>query len=76
MKKLNQLLNTVIGAFIGVFIGHGAYVLWDHKAHPELYAMQSAPWYTSILLYGSATAAVLVAAIIGKLIIQQKMKKR
>lgn len=76
MKKLNQILNTIIGAFIGVFIGHGAYVLWDHKAHPELYAMRSAPWYTSILVYGLATAAVLVAAIIGKLIIRQKMKKR
>ena len=76
MKKLNQLLNTVIGAFIGVFIGHGAYVLWDHKAHPEMYAMRSAPWYTSILLYGLVTAAVLAAALIIKLIVRRKLKKQ
>lgn len=76
MKRFNQILNTVIGAFIGVFIGHGAYVLWDYKAHPGLYAMQSAPWYTSILVYGLVTAAVLAAAVIIKLIIRRKLKKQ
>lgn len=69
-------MNAVIGAFIGVFIGHGAYVLWDYKAHPGLYAMRSAPWYTSILLYGLVTAAVLAAAVIAKLIIRRKLKKQ
>ena len=76
LQKINQILNTVIGAFIGVFIGHGAYVLWDHKAHPGLYAMQSAPWYTSILVYGVVTAVVLAAALIIKLVIRRKLKKQ
>ena len=75
LKKLNRILNIIIGAFIGVFIGHGIYVFWDFKAHPDLYAMQSAPWYTSILLYGIVTAVVLIAAVIIKLIIRQKLKK-
>ncbi len=75
-QKINQILNTVIGASIGVFVGHGAYVLWDRKAHPEFYAMQSAPWYTSILVYGLVTAVVLAAALIIKLVIRRKLKKQ
>lgn len=75
LKKLNRLLNTIMGAFVGVFIGHGLYVYWDFKAHPDLYAMQSAPWYTSILLYGAVTAAILLAALVVKLIIRQKAKR-
>ena len=75
LKKLNRLLNTITGAFVGVFIGHGLYVYWDFKAHPDLYAMQSAPWYTSILLYGAVTAAILLAALVVKLIIRQKAKR-
>ena len=75
LKKLNRLLNIITGAFVGVFIGHGLYVYWDFKAHPDLYAMQSAPWYTSILLYGAVTAAILLAALVVKLIIRQKAKR-
>lgn len=26
LKKLNRILNIVIGSFIGVFIGHGIFV--------------------------------------------------
>ena len=75
MKKLDRILNTIIGAFVGVFIGHGIHVFWDHKTYPELDAMRSAPWYTSILVYGIATAVVLAIAIIIKLIIRQKVKQ-
>lgn len=76
MKTLNRILNTITGACVGVFIGHGIYVFGDFKAHPDLYAMQSAPWYTSILLYGIVTVVVLVLAIIIKLIIRQKLKQQ
>lgn len=74
LKKINQILNTIIGAFIGVFIGHGIYRLWDFKSHPDLYAMQSAPWYTSILLWGIVTVVIVVIAVIIKLIIRKKYK--
>ncbi len=75
MDMLNRILNIIIGAFVGVFIGHGIYVFWDFKVHPDLYAMQSAPWYTSIILYGITAAVVLVIAIIIKLIIRQRLKQ-
>ena len=76
MKKLNHILNVIIGAFIGVFIGHGIYVIWNFKTHPELYAMQSAPWYTSILVYGAFTIAVLLICFVIKAIIKHKQKKK
>ena len=75
MKTLNWILNIIIGTIVGVFIGRGIYVFWDFKTHPDLYAMQSAPWYTSILVVGIETTVVLVIAIIIKLIIRQKLKR-
>lgn len=73
MKKLNTILNIVIGLFVGVFIGYGIYMFWDYKAHPGLYDMQSAPWYTNILVYGIFTIAIVMIAIIVKLIIRKKI---
>jgi len=75
MKRLNTILNTIMGVFAGVWIGHGGYVVWNFKTRPELYAMQSAPWYTSILVYGAFTLVVLSVCLVGKAIIKHKMKK-
>ena len=50
LRKLNCFLNIVIGSFIGVFIGFGIYKFWHFKTYPNLYVMQSAPWYTELLL--------------------------
>lgn len=71
-KKINYVLNIVIGSSIGVSVGRGIYVFWDYKKHPDLYAMQSAPWYTCILVYGIFMISILIAAIIIKLLIRGK----
>ncbi len=70
LRKLNCFLNIVIGSFIGVFIGFGIYKFWHFKTYPNLYAMQSAPWYTELLLYGF----MVVVGIILKLMIGKKLK--
>lgn len=74
LKKLNSILNIVMGSFVGVFIGHSIYKYYDYIKHPDLYMIQSAPWYTSIKIYGLGTAVVLSIAIILKLLIKQKQK--
>lgn len=74
MKKLNHILNIIMGAFFGVLIGHGIYVVWDFKTNPELYAIQSAPWYTSILAHGVFTLVVLLVCIVIKAITKRKQK--
>lgn len=68
-KKINQILNTVMGFFIGVFIGSGLYKYWHFQKYPDLYAMQSAPWYTSILINGLLTLVLLAVYMIVKVII-------
>lgn len=76
MKKLNTILNIIMGTCVGVFIGHGIYIVWDFKTHPELYAMQSAPWYTGILIYGVFTIIVLLICVAIKIIINHISKQR
>lgn len=74
-NKLNNTLNIIMGSAGGVFIGHGLCVVWDYKTHTELYEMQSAPWWTSILVYGIFAIAVLILCIILKLVIRKSIKK-
>lgn len=74
-NKLNSVLNILMGAAAGVFIGYGAYTLWDYKAHPGLYAMQSAPWYRGILVYGVVAAVILVLGFVLKQIMRKSAKK-
>ena len=76
MKKVNQIINSIIGAFIGVFIGHTIYVIWNYKTYPELYAMQSAPWYTSILVYGIFTFVTLVVGMLLKAVLKRFFGKK
>lgn len=75
LKKLNYILNILIGSLIGNFIGQGVYDFWHYRAHPGLYAMQSAPWYTGIFARGIFTAAVLAVVIVIKLAIRGRLKK-
>ena len=74
LRKLNCFLKIVIGSSIGVFIGFGIYKFWHFKTYPNLYAIQSAPWYTELLLDGALVAVVMVVCIILKLIIRKKSK--
>ena len=71
--KINNFLNCLIGAFIGVFLARSVYTYWDYKTHPELYAVTSAPWYTTILLFGVVSAGIILAAFIVKLLIGEKL---
>ena len=72
-KKLNQILNIIMGSFIGVFIGSGLYKYWDFQKYPDLYAMQSAPWYTGILVNGLLVLVLLAICMIVKVILIEKI---
>lgn len=65
MSKIKNVLNLIRILFCGYFVGHSVFVAWNHYKHPEIYAMQSAPWYTTILVDGIITlAVVLVCSLI------------
>lgn len=73
--KINNFLNVLMGSFVGAFIGSSVYKYLDYKNKPDLYAMQSAPWYTGIQVTGIALIIILVICIVIKLIIRKKMKR-
>ena len=73
-KRINQLLNIIIGSAVGVFIGHGLYEYWHYRKYPDF--LQSAPWYTSILLYGVFTLVVVAVCIMGKIILRKRMQRQ
>ena len=74
-EKMNEVLNGIMGAFTGVFLGHGILEVWRYNSRPEIYALQSAPWYTSILVYGAFTVVVLSICMVIKAIWNYYVKK-
>lgn len=73
-KRIDRMLNLLIGSTLGVFIGKSTYDFWDYKSHPMIYEIQSAPWYTAILLYGAVCAFILLVAVIAKFTLKRKQK--
>lgn len=76
MKKVYDFLGLLIGVCIGVFLGHVIYTIWDYITFPGLYAMQSAPWYTSILVRGLFTVITVTALLLIRLALRKKIGGR
>ena len=74
-NRVNQILNTIICCSVGIFIGHGLTVFTDYRKYHDLYTMQSAPWYSSILTYGIFTAVIVAIALMIKAVIAHKKPK-
>lgn len=75
MKKLYDFLGILIGSFIGLFLGRSGYTFWHYRTRPELYAMQSAPWYTGIRVQAVFTAAVVAVLLLLRWAIRRRRKK-
>ena len=73
MKKVYDFLGLLIGVCIGVFLGKVIFTVWDYMTFPGLYAMQSAPWYTSILVSGFFTVVVVTALLLIRLALRRRM---
>lgn len=74
LKRYDLYLSYIIGSFVGVFISSSIYKYFDYKKYPKLYKIQSAPWYTSIQIYGLVTIIVTLIAIIFRFLIKKKLK--
>lgn len=73
-KKIQRILNIIMSCFVGVLIGSGLYRYWHFRKYPELYIMQSAPWYTGILVQGLLTLILLAICMIIKVIFMEKIE--
>lgn len=49
-RRIRILIRILMGSAVGYCAGHTLYVMWQYHRYPALYMVQSAPWYTSILL--------------------------
>ena len=74
-NRVNQILNTIICCSAGIFIGQGLTVFTDYRRYHDLYAMQSAPWYSSIITYGIFTAVIVVIALMIKAVVAHRNLK-
>ena len=73
-KKLYTILKAVFWCVIGAFFGSTIYTCWDYHAHPGLYALTSAPWYTSIVMYGILTAIAAAVLLAAMYMVKKKLK--
>ena len=71
-RKLDTLMNCMIIGFAAGFVYECVYTVWDYKTHPEFYAVNSAPWYTTLVLFGGIVALVIAAGMLVKFLIRKK----
>lgn len=76
MKRIYNVLWITIWSCIGVWIGYSGYEYYDYKKYPDLYAMQSSPWYLKIEILGIFMAIVVLALLILMWILKKNMKSR
>ena len=60
MKRPASALNALTLSGAGVFLGYALWLCADWAKRPELYAAQSAPWQTRLMLPGAARALMTV----------------
>ena len=75
LKRLYDILSVARWCAVGVFIGTSLYVVFDHIAHPDLYAMTSAPWYSAIIVNALLSAAVIALLLIARFFIKRRLKR-
>lgn len=76
IKKMYRILNILAYSLIGSFAGQGLYVFWDYRTRPGLYAMQSVPWYTDMIVNGIFTMILLLMIMIAKIMIKLTVNKK
>ena len=73
MKRFLQIaMRAVIIASIVIFIGSCIYQYTDYKQHPEIYMLNSAPWYTGLLIQGAISLFIVLICIIVLVVIGRK----
>ncbi len=73
MKQLDSFLHTLLWFAPGMFAGIARETYLDVQNHPGLYEMQSAPWYTKLLLHGAVCLIVMVAAWVLRRMIRKRL---
>ena len=76
MKKIYNFLKYIICGCACFIILKTGFDFFRFKKHPDVYAYNSAPWYTGALLWGALLIAVIIICVILRLILRKMMKKQ
>ena len=76
MKESHKFLKVFIFVQIGACCGRVLAKYLDYINHPDLYAMQSVPWYTSIILTVILTAVMVSITTMAYFVVGRMIKKR
>ena len=75
LKRIYDILRVALWCAVGFFVGTSLYVVFDYIAHPELYAMGSAPWYSAIIVNALLSAVVIALLLIARFLIKRRLKR-
>ena len=76
MKKTHQFFKVFIFVQLGACFGRILAKYIDYVKHPKVYEMQSAPWYTSIVITVILTIITVTITTIAYFIVGYFSKKR
>ena len=72
MRRIQAGLTAMIFCLLGSFLGNLLYDIWRYLAHPEVYLVQSAPWYTDLLFHGGITLLLITLCVLIKLLLRHR----
>ena len=74
LKRIKIILNIAAGVTVGVYIGCVAFTWIDYCRNPGIYEIQSAPWYSKIVVL-SVFCGITLAVVIGtRCLVAHKIK--
>ena len=76
MRRAKRLLKIAISSSLGVYLGTWLFLWWDYRAHPGLYALNSAPWYTRMLPATAAAAGLILVEIAAFLLARRIIRNK
>ncbi|HJD20181.1 MAG TPA: hypothetical protein H9915_00020 [Candidatus Gemmiger faecigallinarum] len=76
IDRICKTLRIAAAALAGAWAGYALWQWWDFSARPGLYAMQSAPWYTGILLCGAAAAVLVLVLLAAAWLLRRRQHRR
>ncbi len=75
MKEIDKFFKGFIFVQSGACFGHALAKYIDYINHPDVYAVQSAPWYTSSILMAIIVSITTITCfIVGHIIKRCKQK--
>ena len=76
MKELHKFLRVFIFVQLGSCVGRAGRRYIDYMRYPDIYEMQSAPWYSGLMFTLILTAIMVTITTIAYFVVGNIIKKR